>query len=269
MSFEPSAAALALAAIASPALAAPCVLGSGAEAVAVERALDGDTLALDDGRLVRLAGIAAPKAPLGVRPEDWPIGALAREGLERRTAGRVMELRLSKDRAVDRHGRMSGYLAEIEAQDHAGVAAEMLANGLAQASVDAAGRDCNATLALAEARAVDARLGLWSQPYYAVQDASDGAALAGMAGRFVVAEGRVASVRTSAGRAYINFGGRWRDALSLSLSEAALKRFGGFEAIGAKVGAELRVRGVIVARSGPMIHVTETAQILRLGGRGQ
>ncbi len=266
MTLEPCAAALALAASSLPAVAAPCLLSASAETVAIERVLDGDVVALDDGRIVRLAGISAPKPPLGVDARDWPIGGQARGALEALTAGRVLELR-TVEASPDRHGRLVGYLSEIEGEDHAGVASAMLLRGLARRSADRTGRDCNATLASAEAGAIDTRLGLWSQPYYAVRDATDSAALTASAGQFVVAEGRVASFRTSAGRAYVNFGVRWRDALSLVIAEAALRKLGGFEALGVRVGARLRARGVLESRLGPTIRVTEAAQIERLGGR--
>ncbi|RXF72766.1 thermonuclease family protein [Hansschlegelia zhihuaiae] len=251
---------------AAPAHAAPCSLAAAPEAVAVERALDGDTVRLDDGREVRLAGVAAPKAPLGTRDDDWPIAAAAREALEAQAGGRVLELRLASA-SPDRHGRAVGYLAEIDERDHAGLAVRLLALGHLRVLADAAGRDCGATLAQAESAALGARLGLWSDPYYEVRNAHDGAALASLSGRFVVAEGRVASVRTSAGRAYVNFGRRWREALSLSLSEAALRKLGGFERLGVRSGMLVRARGVVEIRRGPVIYVTDAAQVESLDGR--
>lgn len=266
MTLEPCAAALALAASAVPALAAPCLLAAEAETVAVERALDGDTLALDDGRIVRLAGVAAPKAPLGVPAADWSTDASSRTALAALAAGKVLELR-TVEGSPDRHGRTVGYLSDIEGEDHAGLASALLAKGLARRTADRSGRDCDATLAAAEAGAIHARLGLWSQAYYAIREASGGAALKASAGQFVVAEGRVASFRTSAGRAYVNFGERWRDALSLVIAEATLRKLGGFGALGIRVGARLRARGVLEARLGPTIRVTEAAQIEPLDGR--
>ena len=84
----------------------------------------------------------------------------------------------------------------------------------------------------------------------------------------------MASLRTSAGRAYVNFGTRWRGALSLSLSEAALRKLGGFEALGVEVGALVRARGVLETRPGPTIYVTEPGQVERIeaepiGGAGR
>jgi micrococcal nuclease len=254
-----------LVASAAPAAAAPCALATRPETVAAARAVDGDTLLLADGREVRLAGVAAPKPPLGTREKDWPLAAAARTALEEAAAGRTLELRATA--APDRYGRVVGYLAEAGAQDHAGVAAALLSRGTLRVMADRSGRDCGATLALAEDQAVRQRLGLWSDPYYEVRNAGDGAALASLRGRFVVAEGRVASVRTTAGGAFVNFGRRWRGALSLFLSEASLRRLGGFEALGIRPGARVRVRGIVQGRLGPILHVSEPAQIERLDGR--
>ncbi|MET0313016.1 MAG: thermonuclease family protein [Hansschlegelia sp.] len=246
---------------AQAAVADPCALATKPEAVAVERAIDGDTALLDDGREVRLAGVAAPKAPLGTAAADWPVADAARAALDKVAAGRVLEFRPGAS-GQDRYGRLVGFLADFDAGDHAGVSADLAAQGLLR--VTGRERDCDATLKAAEGRAIALRLGLWSETYYEVRSAADGASLASAAGRFVVAEGRVASVRQAAGRLYVNFGARWRDALSLTLSEAALRRLGGLDALDIKAGARLRVRGVVDARRGPIIVVTDRGQIDRL-----
>lgn len=243
--------------------AAPCMLASVAEPVAIERAIDGDTVLLDDGREMRLAGVAAPKAPPGVKPEAWPLEASARAALEQAAAGQVLEFRAASD-PRDRYGRLVGFLANFDAPDHAGVAGELAAKGLLR--VTGRERDCDATLKAAEGRAIADRLGLWAETYYVVRAAADGASLGAAAGRFVVAEGRVASVRQAAGRLYVNFGARWRDALSLTVSEAALRRLGGIKALDLKAGVRLRVRGTVDARRGPVIAITDRGQIDRLDG---
>lgn len=250
---------------ASGARAEPCALSGPFETVAVERALAGDAVALDDGRVVRLAGVVAPRPPLGVAAEAWPLDAMARAALSEAAAGKVLELRLTGS-GPDRHGRLRGHLAAIGSADHAEIASKLLGEGRVLRSGEDAGRGCGATLALVEDQAVRARLGLWSEPYYEVRDASDGARLLALAGRFVVAEGRVASVRTSAGRAYVNFGARWRGALSLALSEAALRKLGGFAGLGLEAGARIRARGVVEARRGPVIRLSEASQVERLDG---
>ena len=263
----PATVALALCLAVHPSLAAPCVLSAKAESVRVARALDGDTLALADGRTVRLAGILAPKAPLGASDADWPLADATAAALQALVADRPFALRPALPN-LDRHGRIVGYLSAEGAEEPAGLSADLVARGLARVAADRAGRDCRATLLAAEGSARRARLGLWANTYYEVRDASDGDALAGSVGRFEIAEGRVASVRTVDGRLYVNFGRRWRDALALVLTEAVAKRLGGAEALGLARGARLRVRGMIERRLGPTIAVTEAAQIERLGLAG-
>ncbi|MBB3974750.1 thermonuclease family protein [Hansschlegelia beijingensis] len=256
--------ATAICAISAPAHGqAPCSLAAPAETVRVERAVDGDTALLADGREVRLAAVAAPKTPLGMKPEAWPLAAGARAALAAALSGRTVELRLS-GRTPDRYGRLRGFLSEPGAADHTGVAADLTARGLLRWTAD--NSDCAATLRAAEDRARAARLGLWAEPYYEVRDAADGEALMKAEGRFVVAEGRVASVRTAAGRLYVNFGKRWRNALSLTVSEATLRRLGGVHALDLRTGARVRARGVVEARRGPIIEVLNREQIERLDG---
>lgn len=259
-----SSAAFAVLLAAQSAEAAPCTLRVAPETVAAARAVDGDTVALQDGREVRLAGITAPKPPLGTVSKVWPMDAEAKSLLDDKVVGRMLSFRAAGD--PDRHGRLVGYLAEPGEADHAGVAVWLLQRGFARAAADRAGRDCGATLLAAEAPARRERLGLWAHPYYEVRDAVDGSRLGSDAGRFEIVEGRVDSVRTLAGRTYVNFGRRWRDALALTMSGTALKRLGGLAALRIERGARLRVRGVVEQRLGPTIAIEESAQIERIGG---
>jgi endonuclease YncB( thermonuclease family) len=247
---------------------AACTLKQMPEAVLARRALDGDTVLLADGREVRLAGVAAPRTPLGVPAGAWRLDEDSRAALESAVAGKALALRPAAAKP-DRHGRVLGFLAPADSTDHAGVASELLAKGLLRWLADRTGRDCGATLLASEEPARSQRLGLWSDPYYEVRDAADGAAFADRTGAFVVAEGRVASVRSASGRTYVNFGRRWRDALSLVFSEAALARLGGVAALRIETGARLRVRGVIERRAGPIIAIAEAGQVERIGDSGR
>lgn len=262
------AAALLLACAPAPVLAAaPCRLDAAPETVVALRAIDGDTLALADGREARLAGVIAPKPPLSVPPGGvWPQAEEARAALDRAAAGRALAFRPADK--PDRHGRLVGYVAAPASSDHAAVATALLEQGRLRVDASRAGRGCDATLRAAEASARRQSLGLWAHSYYEVRRAADGASFSAD-GRFEVAEGRVASVRTSGGRVYVNFGRRWRDALSLSISEPALRRLGGRTALGLDPGAWLRVRGVVLrGAGGPTIRIDEAAQIERIAEPG-
>ena len=112
------------------AAAPPACFGSPGEQVQVAEAIDGDTLRLDDGRVIRLAGIEAPKRPLALAEDTpWPLGDAAREALSDRVGSRSVSLHLL-DRAPDRHGRHHGRL--ITGADGGWVEREMVAGGFAR-----------------------------------------------------------------------------------------------------------------------------------------
>ena len=66
--------------------------------------IDGETLKLVDGRVVRLIGAKAPMPPLGFRGEDpWPLVEEAKEARTRLAGGKQIELRYGGAK-TDRHG---------------------------------------------------------------------------------------------------------------------------------------------------------------------
>ena len=69
------------------------------------------------------------------------------------------------------------------------------------------------------ARRAQAKLGLWGEPYYAIVAAESWAELLAERGRFTVVEGKVLSVRESGGTIYMNFGRRWSQALTVTISK--------------------------------------------------
>jgi endonuclease YncB( thermonuclease family) len=74
------------------------------ESGTVASIIDGETLKLADGRVVRLIGAKAPMPPLGFRGEDpWPLVEEAKEALTRLAGGKQIELRYGGNR-TDRHG---------------------------------------------------------------------------------------------------------------------------------------------------------------------
>src|SRR5204862_405282 len=92
-----------LACLAAPAALADCGGGPG-EAGRVAAIVDGDTLTLDSGLAVRLAGIEAPKRLAGQAGEGPPSVAAARTALA--NLARNQAVTLHYDAASrDRHGR--------------------------------------------------------------------------------------------------------------------------------------------------------------------
>jgi hypothetical protein len=210
--------------------------------------VDGPALRLQDGREIMLAGLAAEAE----RPQ-------ARRSLEDRLRGRDIAL-AGLAAKPDRYGRYSAYVfagkEKISAQE------VLLQAGLGRVSGRVDDPACRVALLAAERAARAAKLGLWGDPVYDVMQADAPEALRAGRGRFAVVEGKVLSVRESAGTIYVNFGRRWSQdftatipkRLERNLSSAGLRPQ-------ALAGRMVRVRGIVEERGGPWIEVTHAGQI--------
>lgn len=93
--------------------------------------------------------------------------------------------------------------------------------------------------------------------------------IARLTGRFALVEGPVVSVGETRSTLYLNFGYRWRDDFTVTISASRREEF---EAAGLDVaaleGAAIRVRGIVQTRDGPLIKVSHPAQIERLDKDG-
>jgi endonuclease YncB( thermonuclease family) len=212
--------------------------------------LDGRTFVLDDGREVRLTGIEIPAAGASA--------AQAKERLHMLLAGEAVTLR-GVDQ--DRYGRLVAQVF-LAADPESWIQAELIASGQARVAAQSADRTCTAALLRREHAARNAKLGLWSDPDYAVRRAEDAAAVAAERGRFAIIEGRVLSVRESGGTVYINFGRRWSEDFTVTIAKRNERAFtaAGLEPK-SLAGRRIRVRGWIEERGGPWIDAARPEQI--------
>ena len=234
---------------------ADCGTPSGTgRVVAVDERLD---VALQDGRLVRLAGLEAFN-PTRVSPET--AGA-ARRFLTERLLGREVELKLLAS-GTDRWGRALADLSLPESSRDAGssVAMALLSAGFARVRPEFEARDCAAARLAVEDGARRAGLGLWSEPDYAVIQSSDAAALRGQDGQFVVIEGRVRRVGFGRSRLYLDLVPRDGPTIVVARKlESTLIRAG--QPVEMLAGQTIRARGALDDRIGPRIEVNEPAMI--------
>jgi micrococcal nuclease len=209
-----------------------CGQSSGLERLAagesgrVAEVRSGDTIMLDGGLAVRLAGVEAPKG-------EQPYAAEARAATERLAAGRTVQLLYGGARR-DRYGRA---LAQVRIQGGGWLERALLRAGAVRARTWADNRAMAGPMLEAEAYARNRRLGLWSLPAYRVLIPRE----AREADGFQVVEGRV---RRLAGGAdvILDFG----DGFSAAIAGPAL---GDFRTAGkapqSLTGRLLRVRGPI------------------------
>jgi hypothetical protein len=220
---------------------------------------DARTIVMDDGRAVRLAGLES-------------LAALARDpktadALDARLAARLAQLLAATPLRIrvlpgrpDRHGRQYAFIMAGDEllQEHlinAGLAVFM-PGSLPGEDGDA----CARRLLALEAAARLARRGKWSDPGFFVAAARPDA-LSSQFGHFVIFQGIVQSVGTRRDRTYIDFGRQWRSDVTIEITAARRRYFGGEAAFERLAGKSVRVRGYLQEKAGPMVLVRHPAQI--------
>jgi endonuclease YncB( thermonuclease family) len=237
---------------AGPAVAAPCAFEPQGEG-RVAGVIDARSFRLEDGREVRLAGIE-PAA-------EKPTAELAR-ALATMLARREVRLR-GEDDSPDRYGRQSAFVWLIP--DETLVQVELLAQGNAIVSPAISDRECAATLMAAEAKAREAKRGIWADPAAIKNTESPGGILAGI-GRLTLVEGKVLSVRQAGATTYLNFGRNWTRDFAVTIPRRALANLAAAGLLPKSLeDKRIRVRGFVEVRTGPRIEVLRAGQIELVG----
>jgi endonuclease YncB( thermonuclease family) len=223
----------------------------------VASVIDGRTFRLADGQEVRLAGVELPGAAASSR-ED-------RAALEQLLLDRDVTLRGPNPRP-DRYGRL---LALTFAGDPPNtVQGQLLDQGTAVFAGDVAesdNKDCAMELLGHEAAARRARRGIWADST-AIKNTERPDDILAWIGRFVVAEGKIASVREAGGTIYINFSQRWTEGFAVTVSRRMIRRFDAWGiALKTLEKRTVRVRGFVEQRTGPRIEALGPGQIELVG----
>jgi len=215
------------------------------EAVEVAAVLDGRTLALADGRQLRLVGLMLPTGA------DGASSALAAAV----PAGGTVEVEPVGE-GVDRHGRLVGLVRLADGTDlH-----EVL---LRQGAVLIQGNDLPAghlaRLRNAEAAARSTGVGLWSGASFPVRTADE---VSAEEGEFRVVSGTVQRVARVGDWIFLNFGRDWRADFTVEIARRDLRAFvrAGLDPVTLE-GRRVEVRGWVEDRNGPAIRAAEPGQI--------
>jgi micrococcal nuclease len=225
-----------------------CNLDNGEERT-VTRVIDGETMVVDGGSEVRLAGALAPQA------------------LDRLVTGKTVTLAFA-GRRTDRYGRLLAHAFAAEpgdagkARPRVWVQGEMLRQGLARAYALEATAQCLAELISHEAVARQAGAGMWTEAAYAIRHATEVAPLLRVTGTYQIVEGRVRATGDVRGTMYLNFGEDYRQDFTVVIRPAARRALTTAGAApDALDGAVVRVRGWIERRGGPLIEVLHHGMI--------
>ncbi|MBZ0216084.1 MAG: thermonuclease family protein [Fimbriimonadaceae bacterium] len=255
--------------VAGPDQTGSCALEQGRSGV-VSRVMDGDTLQLEDGLIVRLIGAAAPKQAMkrdaagAVENDTADIDRLseqAREALEKLVLGREIQIFFGGTRS-DRHHRSLAHIFVSDGENSLWIQEVIVGAGLARVYSYKDNRACIRALQQAESVARANELGIWKNSEFAVQPAHPPAGLLGLTDTFQIIEGRVVSAHAVNNRVFLNFGKIWREDFTGSISSRDYAKFrdAGLDLV-ALEGRIVRIRGWIEERGGPMIVLTHPEQL--------
>ena len=235
-----------------PAAGADANATDSAAIAVIAAAIDGDTLQLADGRVLRLAAIMAPK-------DSESLAAAARAALAT-AVGRQLRLEFGA-RQTDRHGRLlaQAWLSTADGTKEVWLQEMLLAQGFARVASTGDTRTLVPALLRIEAQARSAGRGLWADPAYRVRTPADAG---DVVNSFQIVEGRVLTAARVHGGGYLNFGADYKTDFTLSFDGEALQRLqeSGID-FKSLEGVRLRARGWLRYFNGPLIDITHPEQI--------
>ena len=250
--------------------ATACSLQGGTPHV-VTRIEDARTLVADDGTRLHLASILpASRADIAAETKQWPPADTARAALRRLVHNKSIVF-VSERAALDRYGRRVGNALVRDAGDmlrERWVQARLVEMGHARVALSPeTSSNCASLLLNLEAMASEARRGLWHNPAYRLRNAHEPRRLLRDRSTFQIVTGRVARVDARRGAVYLNFGSDWRRDFTVHLSWRQMRTWGiNSAAVQKFTGRNIRIRGWIERRHGPLIRVWRPEQIELLAG---
>ena len=232
----------------------PMLCGGKPSTVRIVEVVDGSSLRLEDGHVVRLVNVIAP---LPIDGDDNAV-RLAKEILAQIANGKAAAVFLSSE-DKDRYGRLSAHAVLIG--DKIWLEAELLSRGVARV-FPSTNDKCMTALLKQEAKARAAQIGFWSEAKFGVFEAENVEGLLGAEGRFVVVEGVIRRIGESRGRVYLDFGRRFTEDFTIIVPDTFRKVL---LAQGSDPkswrGRRVRVRGILFSWGGPAIEIN-TAQAI-------
>ena len=239
-----------------------CALKLGAIKT-VTRVNGADSVTLEDGTEVKLAGTLAPNARDGnAAPGTWPAETSAIATLSSMLLGKTVEIAFGPGR-TDRYGRHVAHLFVGKGENRIWVQGALLSSGHARAAVAPDMSECLPELLAHERVARQSRLGLWQTGLYRPKAAARTALLMYLRSSFQLVVGRVTSVSRTKSGVYLNFGANWRDDFTIHIPNTVASSHPEWAASLDDVLKDkfVEVRGWIERRNGPMITIAHPAEI--------
>ncbi|HML42621.1 MAG TPA: thermonuclease family protein [Hyphomicrobium zavarzinii] len=239
----------------------PCTLEPGPIRT-VTRIVDGETLVLDDGKVVRLIGALAPRArDTDAAAGAWPPEVSTIKALSDLVLAKRIKLAFAGRRS-DRYGRELAQVFTLERGREDWVQGALLRGGYARAYGLPESFSCARELIANEAEARRAQLGLWRNGVYRTLPADHPAEVMKHRGKYERVTGTVVSVGRTKSATYLNFSNDWRSDFTARIDKKVLAANADFDAsLDALANKTIVVRGWIERRNGPLIDIADPSQV--------
>lgn len=216
--------------------------------------LSADTIDLEDGLRVRLAGIQGPAIARDGRP-SWPLAADAAAATGAFCLGKSVSLHY----ADDRRDRWRRAIAHVSTDDGGWLQDHLLRRGFARVYTWPRTATGARTLLDLERTARANRRGIWAEKFYRIRNPAE---TWGDLDSWQIVEGRVVDAAVVRGTGYLNFGQDWRNDFTFRIDSDGRRAFrrAGIDLSGL-TGRRVRGRGWVYPTNGPMIDLTHPAQL--------
>jgi micrococcal nuclease len=252
----------------APAGAAVCAPDQPRSATVVE-VVNHETLLLDDGRVLRFAGILFPHYSEhgGAVVETAQAVTAAIKPL---VLGRQIQLRLGAQ-TPDRYGRAVAHITVIGLEGDAWLQRRLVAMGLAIAAPSSDDAPCQPQLQKAEDEARKHGAGFWGQKLFRVRQVDEIAGTQALANSFQLVEGVIRRVSGGKGATYVNLGVSREKSFTAIIESKHRKSFAAPALdISQLRGKRVRMRGWLQIRGEMMLVLVQAGQIEVLeGGDGE
>ena len=235
----------------------------------VVRVLDGDSLVLDTGLRIVLAGIQAPKPARTDSKNNstpWPLAGAATQALAQLVQGKTVRLYYGGTRR-DRYGRALAqvYLVGENGAPDIWVQQTMVSAGLARVYSWAGQYQNIRVLYTAEQKARDAGRGIWDSQanggFYDIRK-PDPNPLVQYVDSVQIVEGFIIKTAEVRGTIYLNFGADYKTDFTIAIAKKARKNFkhADYDPLTLQ-GARVRVRGYVEIYGGPIIWLDDPKRL--------
>jgi endonuclease YncB( thermonuclease family) len=224
--------------------------------VNVTAVIDPQTVQLEDGTIVRLAGVDFPDFDA---ENPGPFSLMAIDILRDMLVGKTVLMYQTVDKEKGRINRMGQDIAHLQRQDNkAWVQGTLLALGLARARTTQNNPEMAQQMYDAEHTAMAEKIGLWEKDYKILTPEE----AEGHEGSFQIVEGRIESVALKQNRIYLNFGGDWKTDFTISIAPGDKRLFTRQKHDPLQwSGKYIRVRGWLEDYNGPYIEINHPQAI--------